>query len=138
MEQSLQEHLGACRGEIKLLKKTLEKAQQSIVIYKGLLALEEATVLRTVLYAKEKLEQAGQLQHEPCLWCVTPLDQITEERLTELGRKYKVNIEFEGFHCANHRQLMHDVLGPHEAYWSCCKEPELAEEETATASQHSE
>ena len=136
MEQLLQERIETLEGKVKLYKDVLETAQQSIVMYKGLLALEEAAVLRTVLYAKEKFEQANQLQHEPCLWCETPPEQITEERLRELGRKYKVNIEFEGFHCATHRQLLHGLLGPHQAYWSCCKE--LAEEETATASQHSE
>ena len=74
--------------------------------------------------------------NEPCLWCTTPPEQITEERLRDFKRKYKVNIEFEFIHCAAHKQLLHDLLGPYQPHWSCCKEP--TEAETTAASQHSQ
>ena len=83
----------------------------------------EETMLECVRYAKKKFKQADQLEEEPCFWCTTPPDQITEEALKGLRIKYVVKLEFDGFHCDDHKQLMHGLLGPHQPYWSCCNKP---------------
>ena len=79
------------------------------------------------------MREAGQLKHAPCLWCETL--QITEERLKALDLQYKVKLEFEYFHCAEHAELLHNLIGPDTPRWSCCKEQEPGEAETALASQ---
>ena len=101
-------------------------------VQSDLLKTKQELLESTGLYAKQKFREHGLIRREPCLWCVTPPEQITAELLLHVLETYKVNLEFEGFHCGAHRQLMHELVGPQVPLWSCCKE--LAEAETTTES----
>lgn len=76
------------------------------------------------------MKVAGQILHEPCLWCETPPAHITEELLKAVARRYKKNLEYEYFHCADHAELLHKLIGPDTPHWSCCKEQEPVGVET--------
>ena len=89
----------------------------------------------TVLYAKHKFRNHGLIRPEPCLWCETPPGQVTEEQRQQVLEKYQLNIEFEGFHCGDHKQLLHDLVGDETPLWSCCKPADPAEAETAAGTQ---
>ena len=46
-----------------------------------LLRTKQEFLESTGLYAKQKFREHGLIRREPCLWCVTPPEQITAELL---------------------------------------------------------
>ena len=126
-----EEKMSSLDKQLKLIE-CIEKLQKLVDVQSGLLEARHKILEITGLYAKQKFRENGLIRPEPCLWCETPPGQeVTEEQRQHVLKKYQLNIEFEGFHCADHKQLLHDLIGDETPLWSCCKLPDPAEDETA-------